>query len=611
MTTADQPHKSFPLAADGATAAIILPPIAEWSGASERFVVQAGHDWAIKAERSGFTETDNLAETFGWLGRLADDRDYLAIRTIGQSAARRDIPMVIASRCGFDVDAVRASGKAVILIQAGIHAGEIDGKDAMMMILRDLADARMKDILDHAVLLVIPVLNVDGFSRFGPYNRMNQRGPAEVGWHTNGQNLNLNRDFGKMDAPETRAAIAVLNEWQPDLYVDTHVTDGADYQYDVTFGHTAGPHGWSPAISKWLDSHLVAKATAELEREGHVPGPLTLAANDRDMRDGRFDFTANARFTTGYASLRHLPAILVENHSLKTFRQRVLGMYVLLEALIRGAADQIEELRAAVRQDRERRSPSVPLGWTVAADQPPEMQPFKGIRSELKFSSISGEEIPEWSGELDATPVALVPMTVSSASATRPKAYYIPPHLGDIAERLRHHGIVVEDVPEAHDRAVTRTHLPEAGVVGGRREAGIIGASSSEVLEGHVRVTPGKTRQETGAAQISVGSYRVPTDQPLGDLAMVLLEVDSPDSFFQWGFMLSIFESAAYNEPYVIEPLAQRMLDACPSLRSAFEAKLRAEPAFAADPAARRVWFLDQTPYADQNFRVYPILRED
>ena len=171
-----------------------------------------------------------------------------------------------------------------MLIQAGIHAGEIDGKDATMMLLRDLRPpVKLGDLLDHIVLLFVPILNVDGFSCFGPYSRMNQRGPRQVGRHTNDQNLNLNRDFGKLDAPETRALVAVLNAWAPDLYIDTHVTDGVDYRYDVTFGHTAGRHGWSPEISSWIDEHLLPDAVAALEKEGHTPGPLILSVNDRDL----------------------------------------------------------------------------------------------------------------------------------------------------------------------------------------------------------------------------------------------------------------------------------------------------------------------------------------
>lgn len=606
-----QPHDEFSFADGTATAKVILPPISDWTGASERHVAAPTDAWAIKAEQSGFRETGDSFETRQWLERLAATWGDMIIRSIGVSSGRREIPMVIVSRFGFDAPAARASGKAIVLVQAGIHAGEIDGKDAMMMLLRDLAAGKRREILEHTVLLFVPILNVDGFSRFGPYARMNQRGPRQVGRHTNDQNLNLNRDFGKLDAPETRALVSVLNAWAPDLYIDTHVTDGVDYQYDVTFGHTAGLQGWSPAISHWLDEHLFPEAAAALAREGHVPGPLTLAVNDLDLSEGRFGFCANARFATGYASLRHLPAILIENHSLKTFRRRVLGLYVLLGTLIAGVSRNVGGLRAAAETDREARRAAVPLGWTVAAAEHRRVEPFKGIRCASATFSTSGESIPLWTGEADDTPVAVVPMTAPSAIVQRPRAYYVPPHLTDIVQRLEHHGIAMQELSEATARGVTRTHLAEARIVGGRREAGIVGTSSSQVLEGHVRVLPGKVRRDSVTVTIPAGAVRVPVDQPLGDLAIVLLEPESPDSFFQWGFLLSILENAVNAEPYVLDPLGDRMLRGSAALSRAFEDKMAGDPDFARSPETRRLWLLQQTPYADGDDRVYPILREE
>jgi hypothetical protein len=489
-----QPHDEFSFSDGTATAQVVLPPISEWTGPSQRHIAAPTDDWAIKAEQSGFRETADLAETLTWLERLAATWRHASLRSIGKSAGGRDIPMLIVSRFGFEPAPVRSSGKAVVLIQAGIHAGEIDGKDATMMLLRDLRAGKLGDLLDHSVLLFVPILNVDGFSCFGPYSRMNQRGPRQVGRHTNDQNLNLNRDFGKLDAPETRALVALLNAWAPDLYIDTHVTDGVDYRYDVTFGHTAGRHGWSPEISSWIDQHLLPDAVAALEKEGHTPGPLILSVNDRNLRDGRFDFCANARFTTGYASLRHIPAILIENHSLKTYRRRLLGLYVLLASLIDGVSRNVGGLRAAARRDREARRATVPLGWTVTAENP-KLGAFKGVRCVPATFGWSGEEVTRWTGEPDDSPVAIVPMTEPSASIRRPRAYYVPPHLGDIVERLRRHGILVEEITAAFPLRATRTHLDEAQVVGDRREAGIVGTSTAQVLEGHVRVDAGKVRR--------------------------------------------------------------------------------------------------------------------
>ena len=202
------------------------------------------------------------------------------------------------------------------------------------MLLRDLTvGGRHGGLLDHAHFLFVPILNVDGHERFSPFNRMNQRGPRQMGWRTNRRNLNLNRDFAKLDTPEVRALVAAIERWQPDLYLDLHVTDGADYQYDITYGWNP-PHGWSPAIASWLDEVLRPAVDHELEAWGHVPGPLVLVANNRDLSGGFLGWTAGPRFSNGYGDARHLATVLVENHSLKPFDQRVLGTYVLLASAL-------------------------------------------------------------------------------------------------------------------------------------------------------------------------------------------------------------------------------------------------------------------------------------
>jgi len=588
-----------------------LPPVEEWSGASERHIAAPTDACVTTAEASEFRETADGEETWRWLRRLAAGREDLRLRAIGDSAGGRQIGMVIASRFGFEPELARASGKAIVLIQAGIHGGEIDGKDASLMLLRDLVRGRGPDLLAQAVVLLVPVLNVDGYADFGPHNRINQRGPREVGRHTNDDNLNLNRDFAKLDASESRAIVAVISAWNPDLFIDTHVTDGADYQYDVTFGSTAGRHAWSPRIAAWLDEQLLPLATEALRREGHSPGPPILTVNDRDMSDGRFAFTANARFTTGYANLRHLPAILVENHSLKPFRRRVLGMYVLLSSLLAGLAARVEELRRAVAADRRLRPTSVPLGWTAADAAAHFPAPFQGIRSEPRVYALSGEPVPRWTGEPDEQPVRVVPMTRASAYAVRPRAYLLPAHLRDIAARLRLHGVRVETLAAPAIYRLRRTHLPDAAVIGAIHEPGIVATAAGQVSEGRVRVVPGAAAHETLSLTMPAGSLRVPTDQDLGNLAIVLLEADSPDSFFQWGFMLGMFAHCAHGEPYVLEPFGERLLESDHGLRAAFAAKLAEDADFAASPEARRAWLLARSVYRDRRHLIYPILREE
>ncbi|NJL28553.1 MAG: M14 family metallopeptidase [Thermoanaerobaculia bacterium] len=317
--------------AEGAAETAVLPPELPWTGQSRALVAAAGDPWITPAEASGLTTTPSYDETVAWLRRLVAAAPELEMVSLGKSWEGRDVWMVIASSDrAFSPGALARTGKAIVLAQAGIHAGEIDGKDAGLMLLRDLTVGGSKRaLLDKAAFLFVPILNVDGHERASRWARMNQRGPERMGWRTNARNLNLNRDYAKLDTPELRAVIAAINAWQPDVYVDLHVTDGVDYQYDITWGAT-GPHAWSPKIAGWLEDVLRPALDRDLEAMGHVPGRLVFPIDATDVGKGLWDWTATPRFSDGYGSARHLPTILVENHSLKPYPQRVLGTYVWL-----------------------------------------------------------------------------------------------------------------------------------------------------------------------------------------------------------------------------------------------------------------------------------------
>ncbi len=575
----------------------VLPTEIPWSGDSERLVAAPGDPWITPSEASGLTRTPRYDETVEWLRKLVEASPSLRMLSIGRSAQGRDIWMVVASKEGAnDASSLRRNGRPTILAQAGIHSGEIDGKDAGLMLLRDMTVGGSKsDLLNAVNLLFIPILSVDGHERFSAFNRINQRGPEEMGWRTNARNENLNRDYAKLDTEEVRAVVSVISSWQPDLYLDLHVTDGADYQYDVTYGYN-GAHAWSPDIAAWLDNHYRPAVDAALTSNGHIPGPLIFSANGRDMSGGNFDWTASPRFSSGYGDLRHLPTVLLENHSLKPYRQRVLGTYVFLEASLNAVASGYQELRAATVADRDRRREEVPLGWSVPSDSPPGRMKLNGIGSRSRLSAVSGSLVTEWTGETVVQEIPVLSMTKPTPIAARPRAYFVPVEWSLITDRLELHGIEVERISEARDEEVTVYRLPGASLEG-------------DPFEGRARVKPGAPVQEQRTITLLPGSAVVSTDQPLGDLAIVLLEPESVDSYFQWGFFLSVLQQTEYFEPYIMEPTAARMLEMDPELRSAFEEKILNDPEFAGSADARLRWFYEKTPYVDATYRLYPIAR--
>jgi murein tripeptide amidase MpaA len=581
----------------------LLPPVQHWSGASESLVVATDDPWITPAEVMQLSETPDYAETMTWLRKLVSASPELEMVSIGRSLQGRDIWMVIASADKtFSAETMRATGKPLLLAHSGIHAGEIDGKDAGLMLLRDMTvAARRSELLAKTNFLFIPILNVDGHERRSVFNRINQRGPLEMGWRTNARNQNLNRDFTKLDTQGVRALIKVFRQWQPDLYLDLHVTDGADYQYDITFGGN-GRNGWSPAIGNWIEDVYRPAINSVLSENGHEPGGLIFAANGMDMKDGFLTWSGNPRFSNGYGDAIHLPTILVENHSLKPYRRRVLGTYVLMAETLELLAREQGSLRKAREQDQQRRPRSIPLGFERDKSAPAKKVPFKGIGSERYQGLVSGGEVVRWTGESVTEVIPEVFINKPTAVIEPPVAYIIPQAWSDVVERIALHGIDVTQIKEPLSTHAEVYRLPGAVI-----------AEPSEwtpnPFEGHIRIDPGEPDMQLIETTFPIGSYRISTDQALGELLVLMLEPQAPDSFLQWGFFLEIFTRTEYAEAYVLEPLAQKMLENDAELKNRFEQKLASDEAFAGSRYQRLMWFYEQTPFYDEQYLLYPVAR--
>ncbi|MEZ9820973.1 M14 family metallopeptidase [Shewanella sp. 10N.286.45.A1] len=588
-------HNATPQLATTYVNDAILPPIIEWHGKSESLLAAPDSEWATPFEQHGLKTSPNYDETFAWLDKLISQTDMLKKVSIGKSPQGGDIWMIVASKEGAeDAPTLLKNNKPSVLVQAGIHSGEIDGKDAGMMLLRDIVIGDKAALLDNANLLFVPIFSVDAHERSTEYNRVNQRGPVNMGWRTTANNLNLNRDYAKADTLEMQHMLRAINIWQPDLYIDVHVTDGIDYQYDVTFGYNLA-QGLSPASYKWLENSYRPAIESALIEEGHVPGPLVFAIDNSDISKGMSLWNASPRFSNGYGDARHLPTILIENHSLKPFKQRVLGTYVMLEATLKTVGEQTTKLKSAIQQDKYRYSPRVTLTWQQ--EQQKQGWDFKGIGYSMEQSAISGNEIVRWNGEPKLYPnLPVIGGTKADIKVNRPTAYYVPPQWTEVIERLSVHGIRMTTISKPSTQKLQQYQLsqPKFG---------------SADYESHQRVKATLSSQ-TIEATLPTGTVRIDTEQPLGDLAILLLEPQSPDSLFQWGFFNPIFTRTEYIENYAVEPLAAQMLKQDPKLQAAFDEALKDE-AFAADPKARLRWFYQRSPYYDNEYQKYPVLRSN
>ncbi|HPN05720.1 MAG TPA: M14 family metallopeptidase [Hyphomonadaceae bacterium] len=570
-----------------------LPPPPAWHGASEKLIAPANDPWITPSEQTGLTATPNFDETIAWLKKVDDKSPFVRMEKMGVTPQGRELKAVIISK---DKNAF-ASSKPVFLIQAGIHSGEIDGKDAMLMLIRDICFKGRDDLIDKVNIVFVPVFNADGHERSTEYSRPNQRGPVNMGWRNTAQNLNLNRDYMKADAPEMQAMLALMAKYNPDFYIDLHVTDGMDYQYDITYGFDGwnGLYADSPSIGKWLNDVYRPKADAALKTNGHIPGPLIFMRDEADLSKGT-DLNAFApRFSHAYGDLRRLPTVLVENHSLKPYRQRVLGTYVLLEATLKALASDGAGLKSAIASDRALRPKMVAANWKEKAE-PVHWLDFPTIEGSEVDAPVTGGKTMRWTGK--PGPVVNIPVYGSEPGLqlSVPKAYWVPSTKPDVIARLKAHGIVVETIAKPQEVSVDMIRLA--------------GFKASNPAEGRTPVSATGVSHETRKVTFPPGSVRVSTDQPLGALATYLLEPESEDSFFSWGFFSEILQRVEYMEPYAIAPMAEQMLKNDPALKTEFEKRLKDDAGFAASPLRRLTFFYERSPFYDDRYLLYPVGRE-
>jgi murein tripeptide amidase MpaA len=570
-----------------------LPPAPQWNGDSEKLIVPSTHKWITPSEKTGLTATPTYDETVAFLKKIDKASALVRIEPFATTPQGRELIAVIVSKDGAKLSAA----KPVFLIQAGIHSGEIDGKDAGLMLIRDICFNGKDNVIDKVNIIFVPAFNADGHERSSAFSRPNQRGPVSQGWRNTAQNLNLNRDYMKADAPEMIGMLGLIAKYDPAFYIDLHVTDGMDYQYDITYGFDGwdGLYADSPAIGKWLNEIYRPAANAALKAAGHIPGPLIFARDDSDLSKG-VDFNAFApRFSHAYGDLRRLPTVLVENHSLKPYRQRVLGTYVLLEATLKALASNGKDLKSAIKSDRALRPKTINANWQVKA-KPIATWDFLTIQSEQVASPASGGKTTRFNGKPGPTVKVPVYGSEPSAKLSAPKAYWVSASKPDLIARLKAHGIKMEAIKTARTVEVDMIRLA--------------GFKSSAPSEGRVPVTATGFAHEKRTETFPPGSVRISTDQPLGALATYLLEPESEDSFFAWGFFSEILQRVEYMEPYAVAPMAERMLASDPKLKAEFEKRLKEDPAFAASPLRRLQFFYERSPFYDDRYLLYPVGRE-
>ena len=565
---------------------------------------QAKQYWLSPTEKSDFHQTPRYDETMEYLRKLGKGSPWIYVTTFGKTAEGRSIPLVIVSKNNseFNAKKAQASGKAVVLIQNAIHAGEMDGKDACMMLLRDMCLFKENEnILDKLVLLILPIYNLDGHERFGMYNRINQNGPDSMGWRTTSQNLNLNRDYMKADAPETQAWLKLFNEWLPDFFIDCHVTDGADFQYPITYSLN-DQENVAPTVRDWIKEKFFPSVFSSMEEKKILIAPYIFLKDNNDITKGIVNPIGQPRFSTEYCVLQNRPGFLIETHMLKDYKTRVQATYELLLSMLKEISNDAGSLRLAVRTSDEEvigegekadGNFHIPLQFTLTEKADSFL--FHGFQFTKEKSEISGTDWVKYSNEKNDVTIPIYKTSKIVSEVTLPFAYIIPQQWKKTIDVVKDHGIELKRLTKPTEIEIESYKFTNV-------------KWSEQPFEGRHNVSF-ETQPIKEKRLYPTGTLIAYTSQRNAKVLVHLLEPNAPDALVSWGFFDAIFEQKEYGEDYVLEKLARDMLDNDSNLKKEFEQKLSTDSTFAKNSYERLNFFYRRSPYWDSKKDIYPIAR--
>lgn len=537
-------------------------------------------------------------ECISFFQQLDDQYPQAKLFTKGKTDIGKPLNLFVISANGdFNPESNHKKGKCVLLINNGIHPGEPDGIDASMKFAENLlSNASNKKMLEHLVICIIPVYNIDGSYNRGCCSRANQNGPVDYGFRGNAQNLDLNRDFIKCDAENTKSFIEIFQEWKPDVFIDNHVSNGADYQHLLTYIATQKDK-LHPLLGNFFSKEMVPQINASLllKRVNLVPYVDT-KTNIPD--DGLIGFLETPRFASGYAALFNTFGFVCETHMLKPFKDRVEATIRFMESVSEfssaNAAKIISLRKQAFTQSLTQNK--FPLKWELDSTGY-DVVPFSGYKAKYKPSEVSGlprlyyDRNEPWQREIKFFNNYKPVMEVQ-----KPTAYIIPQAWKRIVRLLELNGVKTDMIRRDTTINVVAYTIEDF-------------KTTSNPYEGHYLHGNIKTIKKRIDVNFFEGDYLVYLNQDANRFLIETLEPHAPDSYFAWGFFDAILQQKEWFSDYVFEDKASQILKENPSLREELKQKQIIDSAFAKDAWAQLYFVYKSSAYFESTYRLYPVYR--
>ena len=549
-------------------------------------------------EKGNGNRSTTYEECISYYQELDRRFDEVKLLTYGRTSVGKPLHLLVISKDKiFDPSAIRSANKRIYLVNNGIHPGEPDGIDASMMFARDvLTKKEMSTILDHVVIIIIPVYNVSGMLNRGSSSRANQNGPEEYGFRGTSQNYDLNRDFVKCDSREAQTFTEIFQEWKPEIFVDTHVSNGADYTYTMTL-IASQPDKLQPILADYQEKILLpdlytAMRTASFEVTPYVN------PKEETPDSGLIAFLETPRYSTGYAALFNCIGMMPETHMLKPYAPRVQSTYQLIYEvgkIVNRDYDLIGKNRKKadeeVRQQKE-----FELSWKLD-DKTFSNISFKGFAAKYKASEVSGQRRLYYDrNEPYEKQIPFYNHYVASKKRIKPFAYIIPQGWEKIIERLRWNGVEMKQLSKDTILPVQVYYIDDY-------------KSNEHAFEGHYLHSNVSLREETQPLQFYKGDYVVFPQQTSNRYILEMLEPEGVDSYFAWNFFDPVLMEKEYFSDYVWEDKAAELLKTDSKLKAAFEERKKNDSAFASDANAQLYFIYSHSPNFEKSFQRYPVAR--
>ena len=558
--------------------------------------VASAQSLITKYEKTKARETPAYHEIISWWKTLDAQASQVKMLPMGATDAGYPLHLVLVTNDkDFDPVSLRKKNKRIILINNGIHPGEPDGIDASMLLVRDIIQKKSR-LPDNVVLAIIPVYNIGGCLNRSAYYRVNQNGPEEFGFRGNSQNLDLNRDFIKCDSKEARSFAEIFHFCDPDVFVDNHVSNGADYQHVMTL--IASQHNkLGGVMGEYMHREFEPGLIRSMKQKGYDVIPYVNSFADTP-KNGWPEFLEGPRYSSGFASLWHTFAFVPETHMLKSYDQRVQATYKLMESFIEFTSENSETIKKLREQTKRsvKQQAVFPLNWSLDSQRFSEVI-FKGFEAIQKKSDVSG--LPrlyyDRTKPFEAT-IKFYNFYEAKTPVKKPVAYLLPQGWWRIVGLLKANRVNMLQLANDTSIEVEAYHIDDY-------------KTSPQQFEGHHINTAVVVSSSTKKVQFRKGDYYIPMDQVANRFLIEVLEPHAPDSYFAWNYFDAILGQKEGYSAYAFEETAVELLKNDPELKKKFENRKATDTAFANNGGVQLNFIYRHSSYYEPAHMNYPVYR--